>query len=74
MNYGKITLYNGSYGIIKGIDGKDYTLLEKDLVSKNAVLHDNVVFEGETLVTPEVEVNMARFVKVLRKENKKQGR
>ncbi len=74
VNYGKITRYNGNHGNIKGIDGKDYTLLEKNLVDKDAVLYDNVQFDGETITTPEVEVNMARFVKVLRKEKQRPNR
>lgn len=66
-NYGKITEYNGAYGNIKGIDGKDYKLLDKNLIDKNATRLDNVEFENETIKTPEVEVNIAKFVKVLKK-------
>ena len=67
-NYGKVTEYNGVYGNVKGIDGVDYKLLDKNVVDKNIKLSDNVEFENEVFKTPEIEVNIARFVKVLKKE------
>lgn len=66
--YGKVTKYNGIYGNIKGIDGIDYKLLDKNIVDKNIGLLDNVEFEKETFKTPEIEINIATFVKVLKKE------
>lgn len=66
---GKITNYQGIAGNIKGVDGKDYILLDKNLVDKNEKVkeNDNVQFEPEYFKTPEVEINMAMFVKTLKK-------
>ena len=60
--------YNGMSGTIKGIDGKSYLLLDKNLIDKDLNEFDNVQFESENYVTDEVDVELARFVKVLRKE------
>lgn len=67
-NYGKVTEYNGLFGNIKGVDGLDYVLLDKNLIDKDVDILDNVEFEPELFQTPEVEVQMARFVKSLTKE------
>lgn len=69
---GKITKYNGLYGNIKGVDGNDYVLLNSNLVDGDVRVHDNVEFESELYRTPEVEVQMATFVKRLTKELKNQ--
>lgn len=66
--YGKVMNYNGVFGTIKGIDGKSYLLLDKNLIDKDLNEFDNVQFESENYVTDEVDVELARFVKVLRKE------
>lgn len=66
--YGKVTEYNGVYGNIKGVDGIDYKLLDKDIINENIKVSDHVEFEKEVFKTPEIEVNFARFVKVLKKE------
>lgn len=66
--YGKVVSYNGMNGTIKGIDGKSYLLLDKNLLDKDLNVLDNVQFESENYVTDEVDVELARFVKVLRKE------
>jgi hypothetical protein len=71
-NYGKVTKYNGLYGSIKGIDGNDYVLLDSNLVDRDVKVLDNVEFEAEAYQTPEVEVQMARFVKSLTKERDRQ--
>ena len=73
-NYGKVTEYNGLFGNIKGVDGVDYVLLVKNLVDKDVNVLDNVEFEPEVFQTPEVEVQMARFVKSLTKEQTQQRR
>ena len=73
-NYGKVTEYNGLFGNIKGVDGEDYVLLDKNLVDKDVNVLDNVEFEPEVFQTPEVEVQMARFVKSLTKEQTQQRR
>ena len=65
--YGKVMEYNGTFGNIKGIDGNDYVLLNKNVIDKNIKASNNVVFEGESLETPEVKINIARFVKILKK-------
>ena len=67
-NYGKVMEYNGVYGYIKGIDGIDYKLLDKNIMDKNIEILDNVEFEKEIFKTPETEIYIARFVKVLKKE------
>lgn len=67
-NYGKVMEYNGVYGNIKGIDGIDYKLLDKNIMDKNIEILDNVEFEKEIFKTPETEIYIARFVKVLKKE------
>ena len=46
-NYGKVTEYNGLFGNIKGVDGIDYVLLDKNLVDKDVNVLDNVEFEPE---------------------------
>lgn len=66
--YGKVMTYNGMSGTIKGVDGKSYLLLDKNLIDKDLNEFDNVQFESENYVTDEVDVELARFVKVLRKE------
>lgn len=73
-NYGKITKYNGLYGNIKGVDGFDYVLLDKNLLDANVNVSDNVEFECEMYKTPEVEVKMAMMVKSLTKERDRQRR
>lgn len=73
-NYGKVTEYNGLFGNIKGVDGVDYVLLDKNLVDKDVNVLDNVEFEPEVFQTPEVKVQMARFVKSLTKEQTQQRR
>ena len=73
-NYGKVTEYNGLFGNIKGVDGVDYVLLDKNLVDKDVNVLDYVEFEPEVFQTPEVEVQMARFVKSLTKEQTQQRR
>ncbi len=66
---GKLIEYNGFYGKIKCVDGVTYILLEKDLIDKEINVGDNVYFEGEHFNNLEADTDMARFVKVLRKEN-----
>ena len=67
-NYGKITEYNGIYGNIKGVDGIDYKLLDKNVIDRNIKEKDVVEFEKESFKTPEVELNVARFVKILKQK------
>lgn len=69
--YGKVMSFNGLHGTIKGADGKSYLLLDKNLMDKHLHPLDAVQFEPERFVTDEVDVEVARFVKVLRKEKTK---
>ena len=71
-NYGKVTQYNGVYGRIKGVDGVDYVLLDKNVVDNRLSEFDNVEFEPEVFKTPDVEMKMAMFVKSLTKEQERQ--
>ena len=71
-NYGKVIKYNGVYGRIKGIDGVDYVLLDKNVVDNQLSEFDNVEFESEVFNTTEVEMKMAMFVKSLTKEQERQ--
>ena len=66
--YGKVMEYNGVYGNIKGIDGVNYKLLDKNIVDTDLKVNDDVQFENEFYKTSEVEINIARFVKVLKKD------
>jgi len=68
-NYGRVVKYGGISGTIKGNDGKDYLLLDKNIVSKDVNIepYDDVEFESDYHKTCEIEVNIARFVKVLKK-------
>lgn len=65
--YGKVIKYNGVYGNIKGIDGKNYTLLDKNIMDSKIKEGDDVEFEKEFFKTLEVEIYLARFVKLLKK-------
>lgn len=69
-NYGKIVEYNGKYGSIIDINGIEYKLLDKNILYKDVKKYDNVEFENEYIKTPEIDIKIARFVKIL--ENKKQ--
>ena len=71
-NYGKVTQYNGVYGRIKGVDGVDYVLLDKNVVDNCLSEFDNVEFEPEEFKTPEVKMKMAMFVKRLTKDQERQ--
>lgn len=67
-NHGKVTEYNGVYGNILGNDGNDYKLLDKNLMDENIQVSDEVEFEAEDFKTPEIEIKIARFVRVLKKK------
>lgn len=64
--FGKIKNFNGYNGLIRGIDGKDYILMRKEVYSKdNLQEDDHVYFEIDHKETPEISENIARFVKKL---------
>ena len=63
--------YNGYTGNILGVDGKNYLLLQKEIVEGKAEVDQNVSFLAETYETAEEKENIARFVKVLTLESQK---
>ncbi len=69
--YGKVEKYNGYSGSILGVDGKEYLLLEKEIVEGQVEEKDDVSFVAEEYETPEHHEDIARFVKVLKKDDKK---
>ena len=68
--YGKVEEYNGVYGTIKGNDGIDYTLLDKNIIDENVQENVEVEFEKDNYRTVETEVNIARFVRKRQYNNK----
>ena len=65
--YGKINDYNGVYGSIIDEDGIKYTLLDKNIIDKDIKINDKVEFENDVFKSSEVELNIARFVKIKEK-------
>ena len=63
--FGKIVDYNGLYGHIKSVDGKNYVVLDKDMMESNLKVEDYVEFIGENYNTVETNIDIARFVKKL---------
>ena len=69
--YGKVKDYDGYNGTIKGIDGKEYLLIKKEIIPPRELhVEDNVSFEPEHFETVELEEDIARFVKKLEKKSK----
>ena len=66
-SYGKVESYNKVYGVITCEDGSKYVLLNSNVVDKDIKEEDTVEFEKETINSGEVSMNIAMFVKVLRK-------
>lgn len=66
--YGKIVDYDGRYGHIKSVDGKNYIVLDKDMLESNLNVSDYVEFVGENYSTVETNIDIARFVKKLEKD------
>lgn len=71
-SYGKIVDYNGMYGHIKSVDGKNYIVLDKDMLESNLNVADYVEFVGESYNTVETHIDIARFVKKLEKDQVKE--
>ena len=69
MNYGKIVEFDGNTGSIIDLNGDNYLLLSHELKDKKLNLNDYVIFKAEEFKTPEINENVARFVKKLNKEN-----
>jgi len=66
--YGKVTDFNGFNGFIKGIDGKDYLIMNHELLSNDIVLNDLVYFEPDIYESTELKQDIARFIRPIRKE------
>ena len=69
MNYGKIVEFDGNTGSITDINGENHLLLQHELKDKSLKENDSVIFKAEEFKTPEINENVARFVKKLKKEN-----
>ena len=66
---GKVKDYNGYYGTIVNEEGKEYILLNKELVDNEPVgIYDAVSYVPESYSNDEVEENIARFVKKIEKK------
>ena len=63
--------FDGYNGYIKGVDGKDYLLMKREVVAPYIIYeNDNVFFEPDLFETVETKENIARFVKKLEKKSK----
>ena len=61
---GKVREYNGHHGKIIGQDGKEYLLLEEQIMPDEEINHlDDVSFVPENYRNSEVNEDIARFVK-----------
>ena len=61
---GKVKEYNGHYGKIVDQDGKEYLLLEDQIMNDEQINHlDDVTFVPENYHNSEVNEDIARFVK-----------
>jgi hypothetical protein len=69
--FGKVKEFDGYNGYIKGIDGKDYLLMQRDISSEEELhVDDKVYFEPDHFETVEIQEDIARFVKKLEKKSK----
>ena len=67
---GKVNKFDGYNGEITNNEGKKYLLIKDEIIEKeNDILNegDSVSFRGEKYKNSEVDLNIARFVKVLKK-------
>lgn len=61
---GRVIEYNGHYGRIINQDGKEYILLDKDIMDNNIIqTNDDVSYVPEKYVDSDIDENIARFVK-----------
>ena len=60
--YGIIKEYDGYCGTISGINNVDYLVLKKDILYKDVMKGDIVIFTAETLVVNNETKYIARFV------------
>lgn len=66
--YGKVVDFDGIYGHIKSVDGENYIVLDKDMLTNNLKQSDYVEFIAEHYNTIETNINIARFVKKIDKD------
>ena len=67
-SYGKVISYNKVYGTIKCDDGSEYVILYKNVIDKDINESDIVEFEKETVKSGETSMNIARFIRTLKKK------
>ena len=68
---GKIKEFDGYNGYIKGVDGKNYLLMKKEIIPPTELhVDDKVYFEPEHFETVETQEEIARFVKRLEKRSR----
>lgn len=72
--YGKVTDFNGYNGYIKGIDGKDYLIMYKELLDSDIKLNELVYFEPDIYETTEIKQDIARFIRPIQKEFTSKGK
>ena len=72
--YGKVTDFNGYNGYIKGIDGKDYLIMYKELLDSDIKLNELVDFEPDIYETTEIKQYIARFIRPIQKEFTSKGK
>ncbi len=66
-NYGKVISYNKVYGIIKSEDGNECVLLYKNVIDRDIKENDEVEFELDSVNNNDTNLNIARFVRVLKR-------
>ena len=68
--FGKVESFDGYNGYIKGVDGKEYLLMKKEIIPPvDLQVNDKVCFEPEYVETIEIQEDIARFVKKLEKKS-----
>ena len=66
-SYGKVISYNKVHGIIKSEDGNECVLLYKNVVDEDVKENDEVEFELESVNNNDTTLNIARYVRVLKR-------
>ncbi len=70
--FGKVVAFNGFNGFIKGIDGKDYLIINHEIMDE-IKLNDNVYFEPDNYKSTEIDQDIARFIRPIKKGYEKEG-
>ena len=68
-SYGKVVEYDGGIGTIVGIDDNNYMFLDTDLIDKDIKKDDYVSFDKDLYKDIELTRYIARFVKIINKED-----